>query len=255
MADATGQFFHDLLVKLLEKDPKILSAILYLDVYNELHFDLSQPPFTKTSGQYGFNGKMYDLGAASGRQALMDQAAQSWMHAVNEKVKSVKADLLVTASSFYNVAFGHKTFDGGFQAKTPATTSPYPLRPESIIRGGADIIDIHTYPSPARNGLTAFHSRAEGLLRGNEITDTTAMKVPLIAGEFGAYRNAYLLPVDAPAELLAAEDALCQFHFSGLAVWMWNGLGDTWTLADDPLMKALAPKYHPDFCHQKISSH
>jgi len=246
MADSTGQFYHDLLIKLQARDKNILSAVFYFDLYNELHFDLAQPPFSRMSGQYLFNGISYDLGNAASRQALMDQTTQSWVQVVSGKVKAVAPDLLVTASSGCYYALDHPVFDGEQRAKAGASTLPFPPRPSAMVRGGADLIDLHFYPSPGRGNLPAFHLRAPLLLRSNEITESTALKVPLIAGEFGATKTKFPDVTKIPGELVSTFDVLRQFHFSGFAVWDWNGQGDLWTLQDDILRRTLAPKYHPD---------
>jgi hypothetical protein len=254
MANSTGEFFHDLLEALQRKDPQILTAIFYLDLYNEFHFVLDQPPFSKFSGSYQFNGKQYDLGNAGSRQALMDDAAESWMRTVKAKVTSVKPDILVTASSFYLSAMGHDRFDGGSMTSKGANgPANYPLRPAALLRGGADLLDMHTYPSPVRPKLTAFHTRADGIMRTSEITEA-ARDVPIVAGEFGAYKAKFGSPAEAPEELLATEEVMCRYGYSGFAVWMWKGFGDTWMLTDEPLMQALAPKYHPEFCGRKVAA-
>jgi hypothetical protein len=250
MARSTGRFYHDLLVKLEATDPDIADEIFYFDLYNELHFDLNQPPFSKHFGEYRFGGQSYDLGNPTSRQALMDRAAQAWIKAVVAEVRPAAPRLLTTASSSIN--YGNPGFDGGWAAVQTGKKAPsFILRPSAIISGGADIIDIHMYPGPARSGLTASHERLAAGFRLNEITTSTARQAPLIAGEFGAFMGKFPTPAGAAAEMAATVAASCPFHFTGFAFWaVQNVKGQTWSLNDDndALLRALAPRYHPNYC-------
>ncbi len=253
MAEATGDFFRDLLQALQAKDPNVLNAIFYLDLMNEFHFSLDAPPFSKFSGQYRYRGKDYDLSSGASRQALMDDAAEAWLRTVKAKVTAVKPDLLVTASSFFLLAVNHNSFDGGALTSKGDKANPnFPLRPSAVLRGGADIIDVHVYPGPARPNLPGTHVRFDAIMHASEITESTARDAPIIAGEFGADKQKFATAADAPEELLADEQVFCRYHVTGFAAWMWKGTGDTWMLTDEPLMRAFAPKYNPEFCGHKV---
>jgi hypothetical protein len=252
MAEGLGRFYHDLLEKMAAKDPSVLDTIFYFDIYNELHFDLHAAPLSASSGQYSFDGHSYDLGSASGRQALMDSAATAWMRTVGGKIKAVAPKILVTSSSFYLAAGGRSNFDGGLTSKPGAAPSPYPLRPEAMLQGGADLIDIHTYPSPARPGLSAFHDRAPNIMRAESITSDPVYPVPLIAGEFGLASTKVFTPSETLAELAAVRNTFCQYHFSGYVVWAWNDADPDSLPSNTDLQHIVAPKFVRKFCGQMI---
>jgi hypothetical protein len=252
MADAAGRFYHDLLVGIRTKDKATLAAIFYIDLYNELHFDLAQPPLSSRGGSFIFAGQDYDLANAMARQALMDRAAESWIHQVKYGVTTVDPHLLITASTFALSAFGHVRFDGGNPPKKVVRSSPYPLRVGPMIRGGVDLLDVHIYPSAAKRNPAPFRDRLAQLLYSNEITSSTASQIPLVAGEFGAMKGKFDNPQQSLSELEETEVAMCNLHFSGFAVWMWKGDGDTWNLDNPLLMQTLAPRYRPDFCGERI---
>ncbi len=250
MAEATGQFYHDLLVKIAKKDPSVLDTIFYFDLYNELYFDLHQPPFSKTSGYYEFSGHSYDLSNGASRQALMDSASETWLHTVGSRVKAVDPYILVTASSFYLAASGRKGFDGGLNAEAGITPSPYPVHPTAMIKGGMDILDFHTYPSPDRPGLSGFHSRAPHIMMSEGIFATARNPLPLIAGEFGLANSQLFSPTAVLSELSKTKAALCDYHFSGYVVWSWMPGIINALPANQPLLKLVAPRFNAKFCGQ-----
>ena len=282
IGQALGQFYHDLLTGLVAKDPNIGKGIFYFDIYTEVRYDLNKVPLSQNTGTFTYNSTTYDLSDfnsndaadSTSRQALMDRATQDFTQMVTDKVKGVLPQVLVASSSFYNAGFGHLGFDGGILSSH--TPNYIAMRPYYVLKGGADLIDIHTYPSPG------FDLRAVTDLDANELipvnssakTATTidATLTPLIAGEFGAYPVLYGVTKNstqaeytdaletALAEMQATEkSAFCNFDFSGYGVWSWNGVSDTFTLdapTTDPgylYMKLLAPKYTPTFCGEKIS--
>ena len=59
--DDLASFYRDLLIGLRAKEPHLLSCIFYLDLYNELQFDINQPPFSSQVGKFSFDGTDYDL--------------------------------------------------------------------------------------------------------------------------------------------------------------------------------------------------
>ena len=222
MAQAAATFYADLLRKLQVDDPGILSTLLYFDLYNELQFDLAQPPFTASGGTYVFAGQTYDLGKASSRQALMDASATAWMRTVADAVHGVDSNLPVTASSFLLAAFGHAGFDGGKTAGARKHWAPYPIRPAALITGGAGLIDIHIYSSPAQGAKADFaHSALEALAK-NEITPALTRHVPVVFGEFGSSDVQIRHPETAIPEMRATWTALCSLHASGYALWWMN---------------------------------
>ena len=220
MAKATGAFYADLLNRLTQADPGILSTLLYFDLYNELHFDLSKPPFNQMAGTYVYAGQTYNLAAPSSRQALMDAAGTAWLRTVAAAVHEADPSLLVTASTFPVAAFGHQGFDGGMLVGKPGRWKPYPLRPAVLLAGGADLIDIHLYTHPAQNGRAGTASDVLAYLAKGGITPVLAKRVPLIFGEFGADDLFIAHPGTTLPEMDATWRALRPLHPAGYALWV-----------------------------------
>jgi hypothetical protein len=260
-ADSTATFYRDFLVGLKSKDSNLLSCIFYLDLYNELQFDINQPPFSLRSGKFSFAGTDYDLADSEERQRLADAAAGAWLRKAIAAVRQADPALLTTASTFPNSAFGHAGFDGG-RANARSKTSdrnPYPVRPEVLRAAGADLLDIHLYPYPATYATPrlALHDDLPRVLSSSGVTAATARTLPVVVGELGALKSAFATPRSAVNELQATLAALCNYHISGWAFWLWDGPGTTWALTDDSnaLNSALAPDNHQEACRsRKIQS-
>jgi len=292
MAQSLGRFYYDLLTALKGIDPQAASTIFYADIYNELHFELDKRPFSGVEGRFNFNGRKYNLEDfsandqldPSSRQALMDDSAEYFFKTVKSYIDRAMPKTLITASTGFNYISGHDGFDGG--QNTRKKPNNYMLRPYYELRGGADLIDIHIYPSPAlpQFHLPPFAERALEIAATDEVFPLndnpsapaiTARKAPLIVGEYGAEIAKYDVKApqqsaefaeeyredlpDAVHELkVSIRQALCPLGFSGYAVWDWRSEKPccfSLNSPDDPrfsVMRALAPRYSPSYCGQRV---
>lgn len=247
MASATGRFYADLLRALRARDPTILSTIFYFDLYNELHFDLSQPPFNGTVTTYTFAGRNYDMANPASRQALMDAAGTAWVRTVSHSVHDVDPDLLVTASTFGVAAFGHRGFDGGKEnPRHRQMDDPYPLRPQALIAGGAQLLDMHVYSSPAMSGQPAFHTKVLQLMALDGLNFSLTRQLPVVLGEFGTHDIALRHPAQSIPEMLETWRNLCSLHISGYALWSLVGDISVQKPAELELLDSFVP--HDDCC-------
>jgi hypothetical protein len=301
MIEGLGNFYKELLRTMLAKDPDIASSIFYFDMFNEVHYDLGLPPLSQSAGTFAYtvehgghpitiNYQLDDFSTAprhvTSRQALMDRAALQFTASVGEKIRSVMPHVLVTMSLGSNSAMGHKEFDGGL-IRPGLNPNHYSLRPYFILKGGADLTDIHIYPSPPSpsNGMIGSDRRFGPLFDSDEVvrpdvatsgTLINERKSPFIAGEFGAELDKFGVTSQSsslfateytagltPAinELNATEAAaLCKYGFSGYGFWSWDGRvspGGTYSLVTsyDPsgrLLKAFAPRSKPVYCGDRF---
>jgi hypothetical protein len=263
---ALGTFYSALLQSMVAQDSTIASGILYFDIYNELHYDLTSLPLVNdASGDYftyPANSIQYNLNNfnASGqyypqsRQALMDTAAQNFIQTVGSSVQSV-VPVMVTASSYYNYAFNHTAFDGG-NLESGENPNNYALRPYYELQGGANLIDLHTYPSPSFTSEPVMLSN-EVVESGATGTQVDAATTALIAGEFGTNNSSYPSGINsAVAEMqLVVTDDFKPYNFTGYAIWDWNlDVSLTSVLIDsstDPscvYMTNFAPNYQSSLC-------
>jgi hypothetical protein len=274
---ALGQFYNNLLTAMLAIDPKIASDIFYFDIYNELHYDLNAAPLSSNTGTFTFLGVTYnlndfssnDLADPTSRQALMDVAAQYFVQVVGGQIRAAMPNLYLTPSSYYNHAFNHAGYDGGLLLAE--STNNYAMRPYYVLQGGANLIDIHNYPSSTFNTSAALASN-EIITAATTPTGTliSAKIAPLISGEFGEETSGYVINGDtyiqgleaAITEMLSTESSVyCGYSYTGFAVWEWNDIpSDTFVLIDptnDPsglLLHATAPLYNPQFCGQTVTA-
>jgi hypothetical protein len=203
-----------------------LEAIFAFDLTNEVHFSVDRPPFSLASGEVTTaNKKTYDMANPEDRQRMMDENLVYWIDRQRSNILEADPTALVTVS---------------FPAINAGQTTVNP-RP-AILESTADFVDLHTY--------LGWGLSLEQYLKRFGVDGPT--QKPLILGELGAARRAYLTAARAAQELQAWQAASCAYGFDGWLLWtwdsgeqteLWNGLSE-----NGEISAALAPKGHPDPC-------
>ena len=203
-----------------------LEAIFAFDLTNEVHFSVDRPPFSLASGEVTTaNKKTYDMANPEDRQRMMDENLVYWIDRQRANILEADPTALVTVS---------------FPAINAGQTTVNP-RP-AILESTADFVDLHTY-------LGWGLSLEQYLNRFG--VDGPTLK-PIILGEFGAAKRAYLTAARAAQELQSWPAASCAYGFDGWLLWtwdtheqaeLWHGLSE-----NGEISAALAPKGHPDPC-------
>jgi hypothetical protein len=243
--EGLATFYRDLLKELNQRRPGILSCVFYTDLYNEIKYDAKASPFSQHVGTYAFQNRAFRLDLAVEREELANTAATYWFRTMKSAVVSVAPDMLVTASTFPNSAFGRRYFNGvqSVRSSVMPTRDPYPVSPQVLEAAGADLLDIHLYVYPAGRAPAAMHDDLFRVLGSDGIGTETWRSIPVIIGELGAMKTAYPSPDAAANEIRATIKAFCNFHVAGWAFWMWDGQGSTWSLTEqnNALARVLSP--------------
>lgn len=255
-ADAISDFYKTLLIEIANLNSEAFSAIVAVDLYNEPYFDLNAKPFNCECGSFTINGQSYGLASYASRQALADASTTRWVRTILSGIRAVSSNILTTVSIFPNTSFGHPYFDGGKLRNSSAAVSPYPLRPSALIAGGINYLDVHLYVYPSTKMVPAMHDDLQRISHSLEL-DALPKRVPIVAGELGAYRRLFPSAKIAIPEIRETMTASCKIGIIGWLFWMWNGPGDTWTLSDDEsaIDHAISPRAFPDPCSKNSDLH
>ncbi|HEX6304186.1 MAG TPA: cellulase family glycosylhydrolase [Anaerolineales bacterium] len=203
-----------------------MDAIFAFDLTNEVHFSVDQPPFSLTSGQVTTaNHKAYDMASAEDKKRMMDENLVYWIDQQRANILEVDPTALVTVS---------------FPAINTGQTAVNPR--QAILESTADFVDLHTY--------LGWGISLEGYMTRFGVVEPS--QKPLILGEFGAAKRAYLTAAMAAQELQKWQAASCEYGFDGWLFWtwdtdqqteLWNGMSE-----NGEISAALAPNDHPDPC-------
>ena len=230
--EANAQFWRDLVSALIATGAP-LDALLAYELRNEAFFLASEPPFSLSTGSLRApNGTTYDLSSPTDRRRLLEDSFVLWIDRMRTAIRDVDPTALVT------IGFFHDT------EPNPARRGDNRLvRTRAVIeRSSADFIDIHPY---ADDELT-FPQFMQ-----NYGIDGPVAK-PIIIGEFGASKRAYLSASQAAEALVSWQRQACAYGIDGWLLWtwdtdeqpdLWNGLSSGGAIA-----RALAPATRPDPC-------
>jgi hypothetical protein len=226
------RFWCDFILGLIDQEAP-LDAIFAYELQNEAFFVSNLKPLSLTFGivETG-NGQTYDMSKPEDKQRMMDENLVYWIDQVRAAVLEVDPTALVTVGFFWP------------QEPNPARIGDPRVihtRP-AIWESSADFIDLHLYP-----GLELTMAQYVG----NYEIDGFTLK-PIIMGEYGAFRDAFLSIDGASHALHDWQVESCQYDFDGWLLWtwdtdeqpeLWNGLSD-----GEVINQALAPKNRPDPC-------
>ena len=113
--------------------------------------------------------------------------------------------------------------------------------PRPLIGSSIDFLDFHAYPGV---GLDWDQAWANSLLAGEA-------GIPVVFGEFGAFRSAYPDPTDATAIMVDYQARACADGLDGFLYWTWAGqdvYSETWGASESEIAAALSPGAVPDPC-------
>lgn len=211
------------------------TAVLAYETDNEAYFDTAYPPFNRTTGTFlGTDGLTYDMASPSSRQQAADASLVIYSQSAADGVHASDSTALVSMGFFTNYAVGRTSFNG-----LPASANTWaPGRPAAVsIYGGADFIDLHTYP----DNVTTYSA-------SNDLATSEVGLVakPYIIGEFGAQKSVYsnniVTAAYAMRDLQIAECSVLNSKSKGAQGWLfWTYDTDTTTsLANQGLFYSLA---------------
>lgn len=249
---AKAKYISQLVRGLKTRLGPLISTVL-LSMENEVSMSSSILPFSQMSGHFiGVDGKAYSLSSLDERQALADMSYVRWASEANKAAKTIAPEMLVTTGMFSFAAVG-KTFITGHGLPQPAPhiDTRVPPRPAIFTSGPdhLDFVDFHVYQTPP-----APWNFTEDLASSDWDSLANDMDVPILMGEFGAFRqNPAVFPSSkTAASAMATQQAdSCSKRFVGWLFWTQdtNEQPRLWNFDSAPeILSALTPHNRPDPC-------
>ncbi len=231
------RYFRDLIRELRERDAPF-DIIFAYQLRNEAYFELNEPPFNLSSGMVATaNGKTYNMSSETEKLEMADEGMVYWADQVRDAILDVDTSALVTCGFF-------------------APNSPNQIRGDEPIKlvpfkaifdhSEIDFLDIHAYPG---DYPLAIHMENYGLL--------AAVDIPIVLGEYGAFRTVSSDPYDGAIKLDAWQSEICDYGIDGYYVWTWDHdrtphqePDEIWggSEANSVIAKVLSPLYKPYPC-------
>jgi hypothetical protein len=209
-------------------------AIWAYELRQEHHFQAAFAPFTLTSGAVTTaNGSTYDMADPTARERMVDEGLVYWTDLLRSAIRDIDPTALVTVG-FFTPNAPNAVMD---PSDTRLVRTAYFLRNTT-----ADFADLHHYPG---NGVHDADVWENFGLIGVE-------RLPLVLGEFGAYRAWWSGPAAGAAAVMGLQVGACQVGFDGYLVWAWRGdqASDMWWATDGnrEIARVVSPQARPDPC-------
>jgi hypothetical protein len=193
---AKAAYLRDFVAGVRAAAPRAPDAVLAWDLQNELCYAVA-PPFAQTTGTVtAANGCAYRVPAQ--RQDLADDSAVHVIDTWTRAIREAQPGAVSWAGVFTYKAVGRSGPDD-FRIEKAGWKNRVPFRPAAILRSKADVLDLHFYCADA-NGLDADLASVEW----NTVRRLARERgVPVVAGEFGAFKSRF--PGSAPAAAWMAD--------------------------------------------------
>ncbi len=214
-----------------------MDAIWAFELRNEQYFEADQPPFGVLAEATTATGETYDLADPAQVHAMRDAGLRHYVDRMVAAIKGVDPSALVTMGFFPSA-----------EGPVPVPSDARLVDPRPLLDSTVDFLDFHAYPGV---GLDWDEAWANSLLSGVE-------EMPIILGEFGAFRGAYPDPVDAAAIMVDYQARACADGLDGFLYWTWAGQGvydETWGAAETEIAELLGPDAVPDPCEPGALPH
>ncbi len=223
--DIAVEYWTDVVSGLLAADAPLEQVFAY-QVQQEQFVFGDVAPFTMASGTVTTaDGKTWDMASAADRTEMLVSNTRLLTNRLRTAIRELDPDALVTIGFF------------------PDHPSDVRIVPSAGLFEATelDFIDLHPYPGQDRTldeMMDAFGWHA-------------GVDVPIVMGEYGAFRFAYADPETSSWALLHWMEQSCAYDFAGWLTWIWQGTDDeVFGMRDDAdrLAIALSPVEHPDPC-------
>jgi hypothetical protein len=230
------RFWADFVTGLIEAGTP-MDAIWAFQLRNEQFFEADQPPFGLLDTVTTADGERYDLSDPVQVHAMRDSGLRHYVDRMVAAIKAVDPTALVTMGFFPS-------------AEGPVAVPPDArlVDPRPLIDSSLDFLDFHAYPGV---GLDWDQAWANSLLAGID-------SIPVVLGEFGAFRGAYPDGVDAAAVMVDYQRRACADGLDGYLYWTWSGQDtytETWGGDEADIARYLSPGELPDACSPAALPH
>ncbi len=223
---------HDLLVeywteviRALRRQHAPLEVVIY-EIQQEQFVLADVEPLSLTSGSVTTaDGETYDMTNPAQKQAMVESNVRVATERVRAAIRRLDPGALVTM---------------GFFAQLGDDPRIVPSR--SMLESSAlDLADLHLYPGVGHD--LPEQVAAIGL--------SDAVEMPVVMGEFGAFRFAYADAAAGARALAHWQADSCAYGFEGWLVWLWARRdGEVFGAREggDAIAELLSPRERPDPC-------
>jgi hypothetical protein len=214
---AKQAYAQQLVTQIANADPggALLSTVLAWELDNESFVVANKKPFSLTSGTVtGADGIAYDMSNPVDRQQCLDANLVVWANSCASTIRAIDPQALVTDGMFTFNAVG-QAGPNGIPAN-PSGDPRVPVRP-LILRTYSTLsfTDMHLYPSGPGYSVTAD-------LASSELSPLSTPAVPLVMGEFGAFKSFYPDLTMAAFAMGDHRAAAADAGVVGALFWTWN---------------------------------
>lgn len=223
--------------------PLSLSTIFAYSLRNEMYLECSSLPFSSLTVQVTTaNGKTYSMADYTERQHAADENSVYFANVLTDAIHLADPGSLVTVGAFSHQAVG-KPGPEGLPIYPSWMDQRFPVRILALAQSSRlDFIDQHIYP------LGAGYSFADDLRTIEWSSMPSSM--PVIMGEFGAFKQFYSTIDSAVAGMKTFENSAWQAGFAGFLYWTFDTTeqSEIWTMLDGSgaILHALSPTVHPN---------
>ncbi len=211
-----------------------LDFVWAFELRQEHHFHEDYAPLSLASGFVTTaNGRTYDMADQADKDQMIDEGLVYWADLLRDNIREIDPTAPVTVGFFTpnapNPVLGPD--------ETRFVRTAYFLRNSSV-----DFADLHHYPG---NGINDNDIWENFGIAGAE-------EMPVVLGEYGAYRNWWSDAARGAAAVMGMEVDSCRVGFDGWAVWAWRGDEslDLWWAdeGDGEIASVVSPLERPDPC-------
>ena len=225
---AYGQYWGDVLRRIKEENPALLTAIAGVDLKNEISFQWSDP-FDKREGTITVPGAgTFDLASPRERRSLANAVAVRWVRGVRAMIKQVDPDVLVSVSAW---------FAKDAEVLPVAPPAKHVAFDLAAIQDVCDFLDTHFYVATWNQPYTGYQD-----WNGRSHANRLRLDKPMVIGEIGVFRDAVNYDLAKGMWLLADFQAKTYKHLNarGWLHWLWDAKGfeefwsDQWLIERNP---------------------
>lgn len=232
---AKALFVSDFVTAIKQRDPDLLSTMFAYELDNETNFWAASDPFSKGEGTVEMAGQSYDMSSDVDIQRLADDAVVNWANACVDAIKAVDPHAMVNVNVFTFAAVGRS--GPASLRKDQTKDRRFPARPLALTRSKLSYIDIHFYPFD--DGTLEKDLKS---IEFDQLKQACAERgMPMIMGEFGAFRKPYPTVQDAAAAMQQHLQRVYSLGFQGYIYWtydtdeqefLWNARSEDGTILD-----------------------
>lgn len=204
-------------------DPKLLSIVFAYETTNEVCQIATAPPFSLQEGTLEYRGRTYDMSDDTSLQKLSDASIVDWFDTCAKAVRKVDPGAMVSVNVFTFAAVSRT--GPGHLLRDRSRDPRFPARPLTLVTDSSvDYLDIHLYMHAIEDG--SIGASFEDDLASIEFDDVRAAaearSLPLIMGEFGAFRSAFGTPAVSARMVNEQVELAYEAGFQGFLYWTYD---------------------------------